>query len=111
MKWVSGIVIGILLAGCSTSTPRTPSLTADRASLVAQRLANEKAQSLYQCQPFADGSPARFVGGRWVWHDRRAYGLYDLEATVELAADGSARSVDVILLDAGVSRPQLYRPR
>jgi hypothetical protein len=109
MKSLRVLALGVLLAGCSTSTPRTASLTADRAGVVARGLANAKARSLYDCQPFADGSPARFVGGRWLWHDRRAHGLCDLEASVELAEDGSARRVDVILLDGRESPRGLYQ--
>lgn len=109
MKTLPIIALGLLLSGCSTSTPRTTSLTADQAGAVAGRLANERAQSLYDCQPFAGDAPARFVAGRWLWRDRRACGLADLEATVELAADGSARSCEVILLDSRGERLLLYR--
>jgi hypothetical protein len=92
--------LALVLAGCnSTGTHRIPTLTADRARTLARQLANEQARSAYGWQPFWNGAPAQFVHGRWVWNDRRAYGIGDVEATVSFAADGSSRSVDVMLLD------------
>ena len=109
MKILHVSALVLLLVGCGTSTPHAASLTANRAATVARQLANEKAQALYACQPFKGSQPARFVEGRWVWQDRRAYGPADLEAIVELAADGSPRRVDVTLLDSRGIRAQRLR--
>ena len=76
------------------------SLTAEQAKTVAMRLANDKASTLYHCQPFRDGQPARFVTGQWFWVDLRGFGHGDIQATVQLAADGSTNSVDLRLLDS-----------
>src|SRR5450755_3138992 len=89
MKTPHIILFALLLVGC-TSTHQTASLTADQAKAVAIRLANEKAAVTYHGQPFHDGQPASFVAGRWTW---RQIGAGDIEATVELAADGSTNSV------------------
>jgi len=100
MKARHFLPLALVLAGCSsTGTHRAPTLTADQARTLARQLANEQARSLYGSEPFWNGAPARFVQGRWVWNDRRAYGLCDIQATVSLAVDGSSRSVDVMLLD------------
>ena len=79
-------------------------LTAAQAEALAVRLANERAQALYRCQPFRSGKPADWVQGGWVWRDLRALGTGDLEATVKFAADGTNPEVNIILLD---SRPSL----
>ena len=71
------------------------SLTADEAKTLAIRLANEKASATWHRQPFHDGQPATFVSDRWVWY-QLAPG--DVEATVELAADGSTNSVAINIL-------------
>ena len=98
------IPIALVLAGCSSAgTHRAPTLNADQARTLARQLANERARSAYGLQPFWNGAPARFVHGRWVWNDRRAYGIGDVEATVSFAADGSSREVDVLLLDTRTS--------
>jgi hypothetical protein len=68
--------------------------------MIARELANNKAQALYGSRPFLDGTSARFVQGRWIWSDRRGFGVGDMEATVILATDGSAQSVEVMLLDS-----------
>jgi hypothetical protein len=78
-------------------------LTAAQALALAEQLANEKAQTLYNCQPFRNGPPAKLVQGYWVWHDQRGQGAGDVEATVKFAADGTNPDVNVILLD---SRPR-----
>jgi hypothetical protein len=75
------------------------SLTAEQAKTLAIRLANEKADALYHYQPFRDGRSARLVAGHWVWTDQQGYGQGDIQATVELAADGSTNNVDLQLLD------------
>src|SRR5436189_6144916 len=100
-------VLALALTACSsTRAPLTSSLLSpERARVVARQLANERAQTLFRAQPFWDGAPARFVHGEWVWSDRRACGGGDMEAMVVLAADGTPRSVDVMLL---YSRPVLF---
>ena len=98
------LAILVMLAGCSATGPRTSTLTADQAGALAQRLANEKARVLYNCQPFRNGPPARFDQGHWTWHDLKAQGPGDAEATVEFKADGTEPKVKVIWLD---SRPRL----
>src|ERR1041385_3761917 len=87
------------LLGCTSNSPHASRLTADQAQALAQKLANEKAQILYHCQPFRNAPPASFVQGHWTWHDRRGQGNGDMEATVEFAADGSAPQVNVTWLD------------
>jgi hypothetical protein len=89
-------------AGAST-------LTGAQAEALAEKLANEKAQALYHCQPFRSGTPAQWVQGSWVWHDLRAQGTLDLEATVKFAADGTHPDVRVILLDSRPKQPGLPR--
>jgi hypothetical protein len=88
------LLLALGLVGCRHSVP----LTNEKASDLARSLANAKAQELYACQPFNDGPTARFDKGLWVWHDQRGRGLVDYEATVELAADGTVKRVDVDLL-------------
>ena len=84
-------LVALLLVGC-TSTHQTASLTADQAKADAIRLANGKAAVTYHSQPFHDGQPPSFVAGHWTW---RQLGTGDIEATVELAADGSTNSVTI----------------
>lgn len=98
MKTSGIIIFAFLLVGCA-STHQSASLTAVQAQIVALRLANDKASTFYHRQPFHDGQPARFVADHWVWTDKQAFGRGDLEATVELAADGSTNNVDLNLLD------------
>ena len=89
MKTSRLILVALLLVGC-TSTHQTVVLTADQAKAVAIRLANEKAAAIYHRQPFYDGQPPSFVAGHWIW---RQLSTGDIEAIVELAADGSTNSV------------------
>jgi len=89
MKKAAIIIFGFVLVGCASSQPRA-SLTADQATALAVRLANDKASTVYHRQPFHDPQPASFDGGRWVW---RQLTSGDIEATVELAPDGSTNSV------------------
>lgn len=81
-------------------TVTSSTLTGAQALALAQQLANEKAQTLYNCQPFRNGPPAKLVQGYWVWHDQRGQGAGDVEATVKFAADGTNPDVNVILLDS-----------
>ena len=95
------IPLVLVLVGCSNATVQHPaSLTAEQARVIARDLANEKANALYGTRPFWDGASSRFVEGRWHWNDRRGCGGGDMEATVILAVDGSAQSVNVMLLDS-----------
>jgi hypothetical protein len=75
-------------------------LTAEQARTLAMRLANEKMDALYHYQPFQDGQPPRFEAGHWIWTGSQGFGTGDIQARVELAADGSSNSVDIVLLDS-----------
>ena len=99
MRTLRIVVFALLLVGCNRSTPPSVLLTAQQAQIIAVQLANGKASTVYHCQPFGDGEVPHFEQGRWVWVDHHGYGQGDLEATVELAADGSTNSVDLKLLD------------
>ncbi len=99
MRTLCIIALALLLVGCRTGARQGLSLNAEQARTVALQLANDKAFALYHCQPVRDGQPARFAQGHWVWIDRQGYGHLDFEVTVELAADGSPRTVDLKLLD------------
>ena len=92
-------VLALLLIGCESSR-QSASLTSEQATAAAIRLANDKADTLYHCQPFRDGQPASFKQGHWTWRDSRGYGLGDIQATVELAANGSTNNVDVEFFDS-----------
>ena len=98
MKTTVIAFLALLLAGCESSR-QSASLTAEQAKAAAIQLANDKAATLYQAKPFQDGQPARLMGGHWVWTDTRGFGRADIQATVELAADGSTNHVDLQLLD------------
>jgi hypothetical protein len=97
MKTSCIIIFAFFLVGCA-STHQSATLTAEQAKTVAIQLANDRALTLYQCQPFQDGQSAQFVAGHWVWTERRGYGRGDIQAKVELAANGSTNSVDLQLL-------------
>jgi hypothetical protein len=75
-------------------------MTSNEAGALAEHLANEKAQALYNCQPFRNGPSARFVRDHWTWHHLQAQGLGDIEATVEFAADGAEPKVAVVRLES-----------
>jgi len=92
------VVFSFLLAGCESSR-QSASLTSEQAKAVAVQLANQKADTLYRCEPFQDGPPVRFTRGHWVWSDEHGYGHGDIQATVELAANGSTNNVDVEFFD------------
>jgi hypothetical protein len=92
------MAVTILLAGCGNRN--SAPLTVEQAQSAAVHLANSRASSLYHCEPFSGSSNVpHFTQGRWVWSDRHGYGAGDIEATVELAADGSTNSVDLKVLD------------
>jgi hypothetical protein len=99
MKALNIIIFTLVLVGCAR--PRqSASLTPDQAKTVAMRLASDKALTVYRCSPFRDGEPARFAADHWVWIGHQGYGHGDIQATVELAADGSTNSVVLQLLDS-----------
>lgn len=98
-------------AGVTNTPARTQSnfrygtFTLAQVQARAVELANQKAQALYNCQPFQEGRLPKLVEGYWVWHDRRAHGTGDIEATVKSAADGTEPDVKVTLLDGhGITR-------
>jgi hypothetical protein len=93
------LVLAFILVGCKSSRQST-SLTSEQATTTAMRLANDKASTRYQHRPFVAGQPAQFVAGHWLWVARQGFGHGDIQATVELAADGSTNSVDLQLFDS-----------
>ena len=104
MRMSAIIIFALLLMGCKTPQPNS-FLSSDQATALAIRLANDKADALYHHRPFQDGRPAQFVTGKWVWTDGCGVALLDYHASVILAADGSTNSVNVQLLDNGMSIP------
>jgi hypothetical protein len=84
----------VLLAGCASPRQSTY-ITPDQAKTLAVNLSNDKAFTVYGCRPFHDGEPAIFIDGRWVWSDLGGVAAYDVEASVELAADGSTNRVEL----------------
>jgi hypothetical protein len=99
------LILGFILVGCESSR-QSASLTTEQATTVAVRLANEKASMLYQHQPFVASQPAQFVAGHWLWIARQGFGGGDVQARVELGADGSTNSVDLQLFDTQTQLPQ-----
>jgi Na+-translocating ferredoxin:NAD+ oxidoreductase RnfG subunit len=99
MKPLLILFLAFIFAGCESSR-QSASLTSQQATTTAMRLANDKASALYQHQPFVAGQPAQFVAGHWLWVARQGFGSGDIQATVELAADGSTNSVSVQLYDS-----------
>jgi hypothetical protein len=75
------------------------SLTAEQAQETARQLANNQAATLYHCRPFDTGHAAKFEAGRWMWAAQQSFGEGDIQATVELAADGLTNSVKLQLMD------------
>jgi uncharacterized protein YcfL len=94
ISWV--ILLALALVGCS-STRQTPipstALTSLQATTLAMQLANDKALATYSCHPFKKQEPILFLEGRWIWIGREGYGQGDIEAKVELAANGSTNNV------------------
>jgi hypothetical protein len=99
MKTSLVVVLVFILIGCKSSR-QSASLTTEQATTTAMRLANDKASTLYQHQPFVAGQPAQFVAGHWLWVAQQGFGRGDIQATVELAADGSTNSVDLQLFES-----------
>ena len=99
MKTSLVVVLAFILVGCESSR-RSASLTTEQATTIAMRLANDKASTLFQHQPFVAGQPAQFVADHWLWVARQGFGHSDIQATVELAADGTTNHVDIQLSDS-----------
>jgi len=98
MKTLLIAVLGFIFSGCESSR-QSASLTPEQAKTLAMRLANDKASAICHRQPFHDGQPATFESGHWVW---RELAPGDIEATVELAKDGSTNSVAINILSESV---------
>ena len=99
MKTSLILVLAFIFVGCESSR-QSASLTADQAKALVMRLANDKVATLYHSQPFVAGQPAQFVAGHWLWVARQGFGHGDIQATVELALDGSTNKVDLQLFDS-----------
>jgi hypothetical protein len=76
------------------------SLTVEQATRIARQLANDKAAALYHWQPFLGSQPARLVANQWVWTEHQGFGYGDIQADVELAPDGTAKKVEIQILDS-----------
>jgi hypothetical protein len=99
MKASFVVILAFILVGCESSR-QSASLTTEQATTIALRLANDKASTLYQHQPFVAGQPAQFVSGHWLWVAQQGFGHGDIQARVELAMDGSTNRVDLQLFDS-----------
>ncbi|MGA3265828.1 MAG: hypothetical protein ABSE16_03290 [Verrucomicrobiota bacterium] len=94
MKTSLILVLAFVFVGCESSR-QSASLTADQAETLAMRLANDNAATLYHSRPFVAGQPAQIVAGHWLWVVQQGFGLGDIQATVEVAMDGSTNHVDL----------------
>jgi hypothetical protein len=103
MKTSLVVILAFILVGCESSR-QGASLTTEQATATAIGLANDEAFTLYQHRPFVAGQPAQFVAGHWFFVARQAYGRGDIQAAVQLAADGSTNSVDLQLFDSQAFR-------
>jgi hypothetical protein len=108
MKMPCLFVLVLAIVGCNSGRPHTAALAPGQATELARKLANDKAQALYNCRPFSGAPSAQLVEDRWVWQDRRGHGQVDLEATVQFAKDGADPSVRVVLLDSRPPRMHFY---
>jgi hypothetical protein len=106
MKHPFIVALGLMIVGCGTTPQQGEALTAAQAQAMALKLANLEAQAVYQHQPFSDGQPARLEQGRWVWIARQGYGQGDIEATVELALDGSTNNVQLERIHNQQNQPE-----
>ena len=95
------ILVYVLLAviGCGEKQPSS-ALSLGQATDLALKLANDEAEAQYKCRPFTNGPPAQLVEGRWIWQDRQAQGLGDVEASVRFESNGVAPNVRVLFLDS-----------
>lgn len=73
------IILAVFLVGCA-ATPQSTLLTTGQANTAAVQLANDKASTLYHCQPFRDDQSAQFVAGRWLWIEQLGFGHGDIRA-------------------------------
>ena len=94
MRTLFVILSVLLFAGCESS-PKSATLTAEQATSLAIRLANDKAREQGFYGSFTNGQPADFVAGHWIWHSHVETPGRRYDATVELAADGSTNRVIV----------------
>lgn len=92
-----------------TDARSAAALTLEQATALARRLANERAQARYQCQPFRGGPSARHEGECWTWSDRKGYGQGDIETKVFFDINGSAPKVEVYLLDSQGGDGRIFR--
>jgi hypothetical protein len=97
--WLTALAL-VLFTGCANrpGEPVPGELTTVQASALAEKLANDKSQQLYQCQPFRNEQGAKRIESGWVWHARRAWGSGDIEAIVNFAPDGTKQEVKVFRL-------------
>jgi len=93
------ILLVLLLFGCTSTKPEA-SLTVEQATRIARQLANDKAAALYHWQPFLGSQPARLVANQWVWTEHQGFGYGDIQAEVKLAPDGTAKKVEIQILDS-----------
>ena len=93
------ILLVLLLFGCTSTKPEA-SLTVEQATKIARQLANDKAAALYHWQPFLGSQPARLVANQWVWTEHQGFGYGDIQAEVKLAPDGTAKKVEIQILDS-----------
>jgi hypothetical protein len=99
MKTSLILIFAFIFVGCESSR-QSASLTADQAKTLAMRLANDKVATLYHSRPFVAGQPAQIVAGHWLWGARQGFGRGDIQATVEVAMDGSTNHVDLQIFDS-----------
>jgi hypothetical protein len=94
-------------AGCVTKTKQIPPLTSKQAKIVAVQLANDEARKSYKCQPFTNDRPIVFRDDKWLWTSQVGCGHYNVEAVVELAANGLTNRVRLQLFDNGPDEENL----
>ncbi len=86
-------------------------LTTAEATELAEKLANDRAEALYQCRPFFNTSPALPFGTGWSWQVRCGYRLVDFEARVTFDRYGSHPDVSIAVLDSRAQSPPVERLR
>ncbi len=97
-KWIS-VRLQFKRQNVHASVRQSELLTEEEARRIAIQLANAKAFAVYRCDPFGNGRPARFELGHWVWIGLQGYGTGDIQATVELAPNGSTNAVNLEFLN------------
>lgn len=95
MKTQCIFIIAVILAGCTSGRDRAM-LTHEQAVIISSQLANDKAEELYQQDPFTDCQQAHCVRGRGVWVVQWESVHDDIRATVVLALDGATNRVEII---------------